>query len=162
MAAHTEYALRCPRILQILDLSLAVPAAKTSCAKCLVPGEDRQIFNLVATGRTTVGTTVANKRSIAEEKQVRVRVKERATRIASKAVDVPAISRCVPSVLLRFLHHGLRRARQVEAPAPRETRLTKLKCLSFLKDLHRCHCQHQDINVGTLYRGAHFHILCKE
>lgn len=47
MALHTEDTLRCPRIAQVLDLLLAVPALEALGAKSLVAGQDGQIFDLV-------------------------------------------------------------------------------------------------------------------
>lgn len=67
MAVHAEHALAGARISQVLDLFLAVPAAKASRAISLVTGENGEILDLVATGATTIGTVVADERAIAEE-----------------------------------------------------------------------------------------------
>ena len=66
MTAHTEYALRCARIAQVLNLPLAIPASKTTRAECLITRKDCQVFDLVAARVAAVGAVVADKRSIAE------------------------------------------------------------------------------------------------
>ena len=49
MTTHAEDALACSCISQILDLLFAITAFETVCAECLIPCQDCQIFNLVAT-----------------------------------------------------------------------------------------------------------------
>ncbi|KAL9057947.1 MAG: hypothetical protein Q9206_002143 [Seirophora lacunosa] len=94
MALHAEYALRCPRILEVLDLLLAVPTSKTRGTEGLVSGQDSQILNFVPTGAAAVGTIVADQRPVAEEKEVCVGVEEGAASIASETVDMPSVARC--------------------------------------------------------------------
>ena len=60
MTGHTEDALRCPRVLEIVDLVLAISTSKTARAEGLFTGEDGQIFDLVATRITAVGAVVAD------------------------------------------------------------------------------------------------------
>lgn len=67
MAVHTEHALASARISQILDLLLAVPAAKASRAISLVAGKNGEILDLVATGAATICAVVTDERAIAEE-----------------------------------------------------------------------------------------------
>jgi len=67
VAGHTEDPLRRPSILQVLYLALAIPTSKTPRTECLVPGEDRKIFDLIAASGTAVGTAVADERSISQQ-----------------------------------------------------------------------------------------------
>ena len=100
MARHAENALRCARIAQVLDLAFAVPAPEAICTEGLVARQDSQVFNLVATVVARVGAVVADEGAIAEQEEVGVRVEERAAGVATEAVDVPSVSRCLLSVLL--------------------------------------------------------------
>jgi hypothetical protein len=68
MTVHAEYALRSPRISQVLDLLLAVPAFEAIGAEGLVSGQDGQILNLVAAAATAVCAVVADQGSITEKK----------------------------------------------------------------------------------------------
>ena len=70
MAPHAEDALRCPRVSQVLDLAFTVSASEAGGAESLVPGEDGEIFDFVATGAATVGAVVADERAVTEEEQV--------------------------------------------------------------------------------------------
>lgn len=67
MAVHTKYALRSPRISEILDLSLAVSTLEAICAKGLISCQDRKILNLVTTTAATICTVIAYQGSVAEE-----------------------------------------------------------------------------------------------
>jgi hypothetical protein len=60
VTAHTEYALRSPRIFQVFNLSPAVPASEASSTKRLIASEDSQILNFVPARRAAVGTAIAN------------------------------------------------------------------------------------------------------
>lgn len=97
MAIHAKDALGCPGIAQVFNLPLAVSAFKTIGTKCLVSGENCQIFDLVSAVAAAVGTIVANERAIAEEKEVCVGIEERAASIAPETVDVPSVI-CFSSV----------------------------------------------------------------
>lgn len=92
MAAHAKYALRCPRISQVVDFALAVTAAETRRAKCLIAGKDGKVFDLVTACAAAVGAVVANKGAVTEQKQVGVRVEERSACITAKAVQMPSIA----------------------------------------------------------------------
>lgn len=91
MAVHTEDALRSARISEIFDLSFTVATLEAVGTEGLVSGQDGQILDLVAAAAATVGTVVADERPVAEEEQVRVRVEESATSVASKAINVPSV-----------------------------------------------------------------------
>lgn len=60
MATHAEYALRCPGISQVFDLSLAISASKACCAEGLVSRENGEVLDLVAAGAATVSAVVAD------------------------------------------------------------------------------------------------------
>lgn len=92
MTAHAKDALRRPSVAQILYLSLAVSTSEAGCAKGLVTGEDRQVFDLVVARAAAVGAVVADEGAIAEEEEVRVGVEEGAARIAAEAVEMPSVS----------------------------------------------------------------------
>ncbi len=47
MAWYAEEAQRCPGVSQIFDLALAVAAPETICAKCLVTGQDGEVFDFL-------------------------------------------------------------------------------------------------------------------
>lgn len=94
MTAHAENTLRGTRIAKIIDLPFTAATSKAAGAKCLIAGENGQILNLVSARAATVCTIVANERAVAEQEQVRVRVEEGATRVASKAVDMPPVAGC--------------------------------------------------------------------
>ena len=65
MAFHAEDPLRRPCILKVLNLLLAVSTFEAGGAECLVPGEDREIFNLVAARTAAVCAIVAYQRAVA-------------------------------------------------------------------------------------------------
>jgi hypothetical protein len=67
MAAHAKNALRCLRVTQVVNLSLAIPTPKASSAKGLFTGKDCKIFNLVIARAAAVGAVVAYKGTIAEK-----------------------------------------------------------------------------------------------
>lgn len=67
MTAHAKDALRCSSIAEILNFSLAVPAAKASRTECLIPRKDSQVLNLIATCAAAVCTVVADEGAIAQE-----------------------------------------------------------------------------------------------
>ena len=92
MATHTEYTLRCPCIFQIFNLPLAIATPEASRAECLIACENSKVLNLVATCCTTVRAIVANERSVAQKEEVRIRVKQRITRVASETINMPTIS----------------------------------------------------------------------
>lgn len=94
MARHAEDALRGAGIAQVLDLPLAVAAPETVRTEGLVAREDGQVLDLVAAVVAAVRAVVAYQRPVAEQQQVRVRVEERAARVAAEAVDVPSVPRC--------------------------------------------------------------------
>nr|POE94634.1 hypothetical protein CFP56_16871 [Quercus suber] len=94
MAAHAEDALGRACIAQVLDLSLAVPAAEAGRAERLVAGEDGEVFDLVAAGVAAVGAVVADERAIAEEQEVGVGVEEGAAGVAAETIDMPSVARC--------------------------------------------------------------------
>lgn len=58
----------------------------------MIAGEDSEVFDFVATGAAAVGAVVADKRTVAKQKEVRIGVKERAAGIAAEAVDVPSVT----------------------------------------------------------------------
>jgi hypothetical protein len=60
MTTHTENSLRRSRILQVLNLALAVPTSEAPSAKGLIPSKNRKILNFVAASRTAVSTAIAN------------------------------------------------------------------------------------------------------
>jgi hypothetical protein len=60
VTVHTEDSLGSPGIAQVLDFLFTVAATETLGAESLVACENRQIFNLVTTGITAVGTTAAD------------------------------------------------------------------------------------------------------
>ena len=76
MTGHTEDTLRGSRIFQIINLLLAISTSEAARAEGLLSGEDSQIFDLVPTGVTAVGTIVADEGTIAEEEEDGVGVKE--------------------------------------------------------------------------------------
>lgn len=92
MAAHAKDALRRPRIPQVFNLPLAVPAPKAARAEGLVASEDCEVFDLVAASVAAVRAVVADQGAIAEEEQVRVGVEQGAAGVASEAVDVPSVA----------------------------------------------------------------------
>jgi hypothetical protein len=98
MAGHAEDTLRCAGIAQVLDLALAIATPKAVCTEGLVTCQDGQVLDLVAAVVATVCAVVANERAIAEEQEVGVRVEEGAARVATEAVDVPSVPRCLLSV----------------------------------------------------------------
>lgn len=98
MTAHAEDALRSASIAQILDLPLAVPTSETSRAERLVSSQDSQVLDLVVARATTVCAVVADETTIAEQKQVRVRVQKSSACVAPEAVNVPSVARCILTV----------------------------------------------------------------
>lgn len=92
MAVHAEDALRGTRIPQILDFLFAISALEAVGAECLVSRQDGQILNLVPAAAATVCAVVTDQRSITEEEQVRVGVKEGAAGVTPEAVDMPSVA----------------------------------------------------------------------
>lgn len=92
MAAHTEDALRCSRVSEILDLSLAVTTPEAAGTECLVSGKDGQVFDLVAACATAIGAIVADEGAIAEQEEVSIRVEEGPAGMTPKAVEMPSVS----------------------------------------------------------------------
>ena len=76
MAAHTEDALRSPRISQVLNLSLAVATAKACAAKSLVAGEDGEVLDLVAASIAAVSAVVTYQAAVAKKQEVGIAVEE--------------------------------------------------------------------------------------
>ena len=74
MTAHAEYALRCARISQVLNLLFAVAAPKAAATEGLITCEDGEILNLVATSIAAVGAIAAYERAVAEKEQIRIGV----------------------------------------------------------------------------------------
>ena len=72
MAFHAKDPLRSPSIFEIFDLPLAIPALKARRAKGLVPGENRQIFNLIATYTAAISAIVTDERAVAKQEKVRI------------------------------------------------------------------------------------------
>ena len=66
MTTHAEDTLRGARVAEVLDLTLAVPAAETISTECLFPGQNGEILNLVAASAAAVGAVVADQRAITE------------------------------------------------------------------------------------------------
>ena len=64
MTFHTEYALRRPRIAQVLDLLLAVAAFEAIRAECLIACQYGQVLDFVAAIAAAVCTVVAYQRSV--------------------------------------------------------------------------------------------------
>ena len=95
MAFHTEYPLRSPRITQILNLFLAIPAPKATGTKSMISGEDSQILNLVPTRSAAVCTIIADERTITKEEEICIGVEEGTAGVASKAIDVPPVTSSV-------------------------------------------------------------------
>lgn len=60
MTRHAKDALRRSGVAKVLNLALAIPAFETGCTICLIPGEDSQIFDFVATCTTAIGTIIAD------------------------------------------------------------------------------------------------------
>lgn len=94
MTLHAEYALRRPRVFEVLNLLLAIPTSKTRGTERLISRQDSQILDFVPTGAAAVGTVVANQRPVAEEEEICVGVEESAAGVASETVDVPSVARC--------------------------------------------------------------------
>lgn len=94
MTAHTEYALARPRISQVFNLALAVATSETGGAKCLIAGEDCEVFDLVAACVAAVCAVVTNKGAVAEEEEVGVGVEECAAGVASETIYMPSIASC--------------------------------------------------------------------
>lgn len=74
MTAHAKDALAGARISQVLNLPLTIPAFEACCAESLITRQDSEIFDFVSTGAAAVGAVVADEGSIAEQKQVGIRV----------------------------------------------------------------------------------------
>ena len=91
MAEHAEDPLRGARIAQVVDLALAISASEAAGAEGLVAREYGEVLDLVAAGAAAVGALVADERAIAEEEEIRIRVQQRLTGVASKAIDVPSV-----------------------------------------------------------------------
>jgi hypothetical protein len=92
MTCHAEDALGCPRIAEVLNLSLAVPAAKASGAECLLACEDGQVLNLIVASTTAVCAVVAYQRSVTEQEQVRIGVEEGAASVAAETIEMPSVA----------------------------------------------------------------------
>lgn len=92
MTRHAKDSLRSASIAQILNLALAVPASKTIGTEGLVARQYGQVFYFVAAVIAAVGAVVAYERSVAEEQEIRIRVKEGAASVAAKAVDMPSVA----------------------------------------------------------------------
>jgi len=60
----------------------------------LLSRENSEVFDLVATGVAAICAVVTDKRAVAQEEEVRVRIEKRAARIASKAFDMPSLPSC--------------------------------------------------------------------
>jgi hypothetical protein len=125
VARHAEDALRGAGIAQVLDLALAVAASEAVGAEGLVARQDGQVLDLVPAVVAAVRAVVADERAVAEQQQVRVRVEERAARVAAEAVDVPSVPRCSMSVW-----------HSIVVVSQREMH-TELKGLALLEDLQR-------------------------
>lgn len=74
MTTHAKDALAGARISQVLNLPLAVPAFETCRAESLITRQNSEIFDFVSTRAAAVGAVVADEGSIAEQKQVGIRV----------------------------------------------------------------------------------------
>lgn len=94
MTGHTEYALRGSRISKIVNFPLAIATPETICTERLISCQYSQILDLVVACAAAVGAVVANERSVAEQKEVGIRIKEGATGIAAEAVYMPSVSSC--------------------------------------------------------------------
>lgn len=94
MAGHTEYALRRSSIPQVIYLPFTIATSEAVCAKCLIPCQYGQVFDLVVACAAAVCAIVADERSIAEQEEIGIRVEESAASIAAKAVDMPSIASC--------------------------------------------------------------------
>jgi hypothetical protein len=92
MTGHAEDTLRSAGIAQVLDLALAIPAPEAVGTEGLVAGQDGEILDLVAAVVAAICAVVAYQGAVAEEQQVRVRVEQRAARVAAEAVNVPSVS----------------------------------------------------------------------
>jgi hypothetical protein len=92
MTGHAEDTLRSAGIAQVLDLALAIPTPEAVGTEGLVAGQDGEILDLVAAVVAAICAVVAYQGAVAEEQQVRVRVEQRAARVAAEAVDVPSVS----------------------------------------------------------------------
>ena len=66
----------------------------STLATHLVAGQYGQILDFIAASVAAVGAIVADERAVAEEEKISVRIEKGAAAVASKAVDVPSISRC--------------------------------------------------------------------
>jgi len=58
----------------------------------LISSQDSQVFYLSLAGAAAVSTVVANQGAIAEEQQIRIRIKMGVAHVASKAIDVPPVA----------------------------------------------------------------------
>ena len=94
MATHTKYTLGGSGVSKVLNLALAVAAAEAGSAEGLIPGKDGKVFNLVTASTAAIGAVVTYKGTIPQQEKVGIRVEEGSARVASKAVQMPAISRC--------------------------------------------------------------------
>ena len=92
MAVHTEDALRGARISEVLNLSFTVATFEAVGTEGLISSQDREVLNLVSAATTAVGAVVADERAVAQQEQVCIRVEERATSVASEAVDMPSVA----------------------------------------------------------------------
>jgi hypothetical protein len=67
MAVHTEDTLGGSSIAQVLNFPLAVSASEALRAEGLFTRQNGQVFNLVSTRATAVGTIAANQRPVSEK-----------------------------------------------------------------------------------------------
>lgn len=86
MTAHTEYALGCASVAQVLNLPLAVSTSEARRAECLVTGKNGQILDLIAASIAAVRAVVADERTVAEKQEIRIGVEQSMTLVATEAV----------------------------------------------------------------------------
>lgn len=65
MTFHAKYALNRSRMLQVLDLFLAVAALEAIGTESLIASQDGEILNLAAATTTAIGAIVADECTIA-------------------------------------------------------------------------------------------------
>jgi hypothetical protein len=94
MTTHAENPLRSSCVSKILNLALAIPAAKAGGAEGLVSGKNCQVFNLISTRTTAVCAVIADERSITEKQEIRVRVEKCSAGIAPETIQMPSIASC--------------------------------------------------------------------
>lgn len=94
VTGHTEYALRGSSIAKIVDFPLAIATSETVGTERLISCQYSQILDLVVACAAAVGAIVADERSVAEQKEIGIRIKESAAGIAAETVYMPSISSC--------------------------------------------------------------------